>query len=221
MLPVMTGNERWLPIHGYPGYEVSDRGQIRSLDREVASRWGTPRPLKGRILTQVMAGGTGKRHYRACTLYRDRKPNQLLVHILVLETFVGRRPEKLYGCHRDDDTDNNRIENLYWGTARQNARDMVNNGSCSKSRITHCPHGHEYTESNTYLIPSTGHRICRACVKARNKGNANFTRTHCPQGHPYDEANTYRPPGSNRRMCRACGRNRSREQQRRNRRTSR
>lgn len=212
----MTSDERWLPVPGYPGYEVSDHGQVRSLDREGLSRWGTPRKFKGHILAQVMAGGVEGRRYRACSLYRDGKPKQVTVHILVLETFVGPRPEKgMQGCHRDDDPSNNRLDNLYWGTPVQNYRDKRNNGRCWKSNITHCPQGHEYTEENTYPNPTTGHRMCRACIKARNKGNANVDRTHCPQGHEYTEENTYRAPGSpNRRSCKACIRNRSREYQR-------
>jgi hypothetical protein len=211
----MSSNEQWLSVPGYPGYEISDQGQVRSLDREGRGRWG-PRKFKGQILTQVMVGGppgTGGR-YHACTLYQNGKPKQVVIHILVLEVFVGPRPEGMCGCHRDDDPDNNRLKNLYWGTPTQNARDAVNNGLCAKSKITHCPHGHEYTKDNTYIVRKSGHRQCRACIKARNKGNANNTRTHCPQGHPYDKVNTYRPPRSNRRICRACTRNRSREYQR-------
>lgn len=30
---------------------------------------------------------------------------------------------------------------------------------------THCRHGHEYVECNTYITPS-GHRRCRACQEA-------------------------------------------------------
>lgn len=33
---------------------------------------------------------------------------------------------------------------------------------------THCPYGHEYTESNTYLNPK-GSRECRTCIKARRQ----------------------------------------------------
>lgn len=210
----MTSDEKWLPVADYPGYEVSDQGRVRSLDREGRSRWGTPRIFKGRMLTQVKAGGTATHRYRACTLYRDAKPRQVTIHILVLETFVGPRPAKgMHGCHRDDDPNNNCLKNLYWGTPAQNARDAVDNGLCWKSEITHCPRGHEYTAVNTYVVAKSGHRQCRACMKAKNKGNANADRTHCPQGHPYDEVNTYRPPGANRRMCRTCMRNRSRKYQ--------
>lgn len=158
----MSDDERWLPVNDYPGYEVSDQGNVRSLDREVGGRWGA-RMWSGRVLKQVWAGGTKDRHYRAVTLHRNGIAKQITVHTLVLQTFVGPRPAKLQGCHRDDDPDNNQLSNLYWGR----------NGRCWKSNITNCPQGHEYTEDNTYIIPSTGHRMCRACLKAKNKGNAN------------------------------------------------
>jgi hypothetical protein len=29
---------------------------------------------------------------------------------------------------------------------------------------THCPEGHPYDEENTYIIPSTGGRMCRICI---------------------------------------------------------
>lgn len=210
----MNGNEDWLSVDGYPGYEVSNKGRVRSLDREGLGRWGEPRIFPGRVLAQSWAGGTIGHRYRAVTLYRDGVAKQVTVHTLVLKTFVGPRPARLQGCHADDDPDNNELENLYWGTPTQNAQDKIRNGRCWKSNITHCPQGHEYTEANTYIIPSTGHRMCRACVKAKNKGNANTDRTHCPQGHEYTEVNTYNPPGTNRRQCKECVRNRSREYQR-------
>lgn len=28
---------------------------------------------------------------------------------------------------------------------------------------THCKRGHEFTEANTYIIPSTGSRVCKVC----------------------------------------------------------
>lgn len=213
-LVYVTSNERWLPVPGYPGYEVSDHGRVRSLDRKAPSRWGTPQTLTGRVLSQALVGGSGPNgRYRGCVLYRDGKPTRKTVHVLVLETFVGPRPAGMNGCHRDDDPTNNRLDNLCWGTQRQNVRDAIASGrhvSVAQAAKTHCPQGHEYTPENTYVFAKTNHRLCRACGKTRNKGNANHTRTHCPQGHAYDEANTYRD-GSNRRHCRACKRNRMRK----------
>ena len=33
-------------------------------------------------------------------------------------------------------------------------------------QTTHCIHGHEFTEDNTYVTPSTGARQCKACIRA-------------------------------------------------------
>lgn len=32
---------------------------------------------------------------------------------------------------------------------------------------TECPYGHPYDDENTYVVPKTGHRQCRACNKRR------------------------------------------------------
>lgn len=43
------------------------------------------------------------------------------------------------------------------------------NNARAKAVITHCPHGHEYTEENTYRRPGSGHRDCKTCRRARNR----------------------------------------------------
>jgi hypothetical protein len=171
----MNGDEKWLPVPDYPGYEVSNHGQVRSLDREVGSRWGTPKRLKGRILSQARVGGGGPvGRYDACVLFRDKKRKSLTVHTLVLSAFVGPRPEGMWGLHRDDDPRNNRLENLYWGTPTQNTRDAVSSGrhrSIVQAAKTHCPQWHEYTEGNTYIRPN-GSRECRTCHRDQvNRSN--------------------------------------------------
>lgn len=35
-------------------------------------------------------------------------------------------------------------------------------------RKSHCPQGHPYDESNTYVVPSTRGRMCLACLYERN-----------------------------------------------------
>src|SRR5271166_6551030 len=163
---IMTNSEKWLPVPDHPGYEISDHGQVRSLDRQVRSRWGSPKTLKGKTLAQGKVGGNepGGR-YPGCTLFRDGKRRMVMVHTLMLETFVGPRPEGTHGCHRDDNPDNNRLDNLYWGTPRQNVGDAIKSGrhaSVAEAAKTHCPQGHEYTKANTRNKPGTGHRDCKA-----------------------------------------------------------
>ncbi len=47
---------------------------------------------------------------------------------LVLGAVCGPRPPGYESCHKNDVKDDNRIENLYWGTSSQNKHDSVRNG---------------------------------------------------------------------------------------------
>lgn len=111
--------ERWLPIEGWDSYDVSDWGRVRS--------WAYS---KCRIMKLSMRNGRyfGVRIGRNKTEYRT-----FLVHILVLETFVGPKPPRMYGCHRDDDPSNNRLSNLRWDTPRANQLDRLKNKGGSKT----------------------------------------------------------------------------------------
>jgi hypothetical protein len=37
------------------------------------------------------------------------------------------------------------------------------------ARKTHCKRGHEFTTENTYIVPSSGGRVCRTCRDAYNR----------------------------------------------------
>ncbi|MFA4084234.1 NUMOD4 motif-containing HNH endonuclease [Mycobacteroides salmoniphilum] len=163
-----SGHERWLPVVGLEGFvEVSDHGRLRSLDRVIhlpASGAKSPhqRIHRGKILAQtkhsagymyVTISGGGK-------LLRNRK-----VHHLVLEAFMGARPEGMECRHLNDIADDNHVENLRWGTRSENIEDRVNNGGGLK---THCIHGHEYTPENTVILRNPkGAKRCRTCTNER------------------------------------------------------
>lgn len=157
--------ERWLPVPGYEGlYEVSDRGRVRSLDRVVNHASG-PSRRKGVMLRSMLNGGR-----QQVSLWRDGQRKMRFTHHLVLEAFVGPRPEGLECLHWDDDPANNRLENLRWGTSAENKHDAVRNGKHGNTKKTHCPDGHEYTPENTIVPPSRpSARYCRKCNQRRGR----------------------------------------------------
>lgn len=88
--------EEWRAVVGWEGlYEVSNHGRVRSLDRvvngvRVKGRLMKPyrdRPKYSHMIIQL-SRGTGK--------VGAAFP---LVHKLVLEAFVGPRPEGMVACH--------------------------------------------------------------------------------------------------------------------------
>lgn len=136
--------ENWLPVVGNAQWEVSDQGRVRKGDRICKL---TPKD-SGHLVINM--GGIQRR-----------------VHHLVLEAFVGPRPEGMEGCHSDDDPTNNVVTNLQWGTRSHNVLDQVRNGLHNNARKTACKYGHDYTPENTYRHPSNGRRECWKCKRAR------------------------------------------------------
>lgn len=125
-------SEEWREVPGYPDYEVSDQGRVRSW---VAwHRLPVPRLLK---LTPELHGG-----YPGVSLRGDRKK----VHHLVLEAFVAPRPEGMLGCHRNGCPTDNTVGNLYWGTPSENTRDMYAHGRGTHVRVNYRGEKHAATK---------------------------------------------------------------------------
>lgn len=160
-----TTAERWKPIPERPGYEASTHGRIRSLDRWVPYIDGRRRMHKGVIFSPFAAG---KGH-----LWIKFGEEHCSIHSLILETWVGPRPEGEWGCHWDDDPTNNHLANLRWGTPVENAADMERNTGHYQKKKTHCPYEHQLVQPN--LQPrrlERGQRICLACIRGRNVVNS-------------------------------------------------
>jgi len=112
--------ETWKPVVGYEGlYEVSDRGNVRSMGRITAGR-----RLRGRTLRP----GRWKGGHLFVVLWKDGQARNRAVHSLVAEAFLGPRPEGHEVCHTDGDSTNNRPENLRYDTRKGNVADMVKHG---------------------------------------------------------------------------------------------
>ena len=121
----------------------------------------------------IVHGGKGRELKQ--TLRRDgylvvRVPNikQELVHRLVTAAFLGPCPQDMQVRHGDNIKSNNHIENLCYGTPRDNTQDAMRDGvhqGAQMSAKTDCSRGHRYSPENTYIHPTTGSRHCRTCQR--------------------------------------------------------
>ena len=163
-------NEKWCAIPEYEGfYSVSNHGRIRSEVRSIRMGNGSAlHPVGGRILKPA-ASRTG---YLMVDLCRNGDRQRLLVHRLVLETFIGQAPEGLEGCHFDGDKTNNHLSNLRWDTRSANQEDVIRVGNNHQVNKTHCPQGHPYNIENTYVRPDRNGRTHRGCRKCRSAAAA-------------------------------------------------
>lgn len=167
-------SETWAPIAGYEGsYEVSDQGRVRSLDRTITVvRPGeAPRCYvrRGQVLKQGTVKGRNHRYLRVSLSTDERHAK---VHLLVLTTFAGPRPEGLMGCHVNGDRQDNRLANLYWGTNSDNEFDKVRHGTHNQTRKQRCRQGHAFDAVNTaWRVRPTGRieRRCRECARDWNR----------------------------------------------------
>jgi hypothetical protein len=110
--------ESWRPYPGWEGwYEVSDKGQIRSVDRFVVSRIGHRRRFPGQVLT---GRGRGSRYHRV-RLCRGGEVTEKFAHVMVLETFAGPCPAGQEARHGPrGPLANWWPEDLCWGTHADN-----------------------------------------------------------------------------------------------------
>lgn len=125
--------EKWKYIAGYEGYyQVSDCGNVRSVDRTVTTVDGVVRSYTGHNLS-LADDGDG---YMVVLLSKDNIKKHRRVHRLVLDAFVGIRPDGLECCHNDGCPSNNMLNNLRWDTISENKRDMIKHGSRSTQKLS-------------------------------------------------------------------------------------
>lgn len=158
--------EVWRAIPGFEGrYEASDHGRVRSLPRMVQkSGRGIAYQRDGKILKPT----SGTRQRQMVTLWRDGKSVTRAVHILVMLAFVGPCPPGLEVCHWDDDSANNLLTNLRYGTHSENMHDRNRNGGNPQLHKQVCSRGHRLAEPNLRKVGlKAGKRQCLSCAQAR------------------------------------------------------
>jgi hypothetical protein len=113
--------EEWKQIAGYPGYEISNQGRVRSMDRVIPFKsWN--RIEKGKILSLVIDKSTG---YARVVLHKNGTKKLLNVHRLVAKAFLERKEEEHFVDHLNTVRHDNRAENLRWVTAKGNSNNPI------------------------------------------------------------------------------------------------
>lgn len=148
--------EEWRRHPEFLDYIVSDRGAVRSIDRIKLDKNGQPRCLKGRPMRpSPMRGG-----YPGFTIRLDSHSHLRPAHRLVLEAFRGPRPAGHECRHLDGNVLNNRLDNLKWGTPKENKGDTVAHGRSMRGEK------HRAAKLNAFSV-----RVIRRLVKLGHQQN--------------------------------------------------
>ena len=127
-------------------YEVSNLGNIRSLDRIVKDTTkNRTQKIKGKIL-KYCDNGKG---YKLVYLFKGSKRRNFYVHRLVACHFIDNPNNYKEINHKDLNKSNNSVENLEWVTQIENIRHYRNT---SKAKEIDIKHGKQSTERYRKLI---------------------------------------------------------------------
>jgi len=128
----MTDNEIWKPIPGFPGYDVSDHGRVRSYyargGNGTGKKWhlsGTPQRNLSPSASRSEVG------YLGIQLCANGNSRYTKIAPLVLLAFVGPCPDGMEVCHNDGDPKNNHLSNLRYDTHAANILDARKLGRMS------------------------------------------------------------------------------------------
>ena len=121
--------EEFRSIPGYEGYyEVSNFGNVKSLEREYLNKGKYPGTVKEKILKPHFTD----KGYQKVNLYKDGKSRHIKNHVLVAMAFLGHKPDgthKIVVDHIDNNPLNNHVSNLQLISQRENSSKDKKNGS--------------------------------------------------------------------------------------------
>jgi HNH endonuclease len=103
-------------ISGYADYSIREDGAVFSHKKGKRRR---------------LAAIKGKNGYLHVSLWMDNKGKLIYIHHLLLSTFVSPRPDGCECLHANGDRTDNCLDNLRWGTRKENVGDMIGHGTAT------------------------------------------------------------------------------------------
>lgn len=129
--------EKWLDIPEYNGYQVSDKGRIRTKNKQTHTTKHGIRKWQDRILKQKKSTNKyGRQDYRV-DLWKNGEHKTFLVARLVAFTFLNEdiKNTQLTVNHKDKNSLNNNLENLELITLKENIQHEFRLGISSQIKV--------------------------------------------------------------------------------------
>ncbi len=144
--------EIWKDIDSFPGYQVSNKGRVRSFGKVTSSARFEERHWKDRIIKPKI----GKDKCARVELWRGSEHKTVLVHRAEAVAFLGGSLDSdLTVNHKDGNRLNNNIDNLEWMTRGDNIRHGFENGL--------------YTCSHPVILVGEELLVCKSYAEADRK----------------------------------------------------
>ena len=162
---VIINNEK------FPYYEVSNKGNIRSVTRIVKRSDGKTQTIKGKLLSKK----SKRDGYIIVKLkqYVDQKPIKYIsaeLSRIVASTFIDNKNNYPQVHHVDYNKENNSVQNLEWVTNKYNHNDMqkhynIYKGSHSKNIWDSKTKEYKHPCKRCNKLIGIKHQYCKDCIK--------------------------------------------------------
>ena len=193
----------WLSIKNYEGlYEVSDTGEVRSVDRVLLDTNQKERFFKGKLICQTLNVQVA---YKQVSLWKNNKKINLFVHRLVAEAFISNPSNKPEVNHKDGNRQNNHVSNLEWATSKENSQHAVNTGlrvythRLTKEEFIDCLHDVINGESYQSLSERVPYKVPFLSTKLRKLAKELGLETELNESLAIQQTNRARINGNLRR----------------------
>lgn len=149
-------DEIWKDVPGYEGYyQVSNIGNVKSLDRVVSHKRYNKEHVSEKILSPKKHGG-----YLSVRLCGDGKRKLFLVHRVVMLAFVGNpSKEQIDINHKNSNKKDNRLINLEYCTRSENIKHSYLNGTHPSGEDHHNSKFTNKERKEIYLLKQKGYTL--------------------------------------------------------------